>query len=704
MHDTVLNVYPGHGGTKTSKCTVHSTMFRFVRRLLYIAAAVIPVAAAAQEPDTMETQYLPEVEIEAARGTATSATAPFSVSIRRRSEDEVALEPALSLDETLEDLPGLWINNRGHFAVGERISVRGLGWRAAFGVRGIQVVLDGIPLTLPDGQTYTEIVEPSLIRRAELIRGPSSRFWGNGSGGVLFLSTARPTDRASVRARALAGSYGTRQLLAQGGTPLGDHYVQVYASNIRQDGYRQYSAGRRTRAGLHGRFDLGAETSLRALFAFVNQDTENPSSLTREQLEQNPRLARPDFVEAGAGKQSTQAQTGLSLEHQTPLGLLSAAAYGLVRDLNNPLPFGYISYLRHSAGTRVTLQEEYGRLEWGAGLDASFQRDDRQNWNIVSGQRGDERQLDQLETVTEAAASGYVDYDLTSRLQASLSLRGTRIRFESDDRLMQSDDEALAGDQSGGRTLTAWSPAAGLSYRWGPTILFANYSTAFETPTTTELVNRPDATGGFNLQLDPQRTRGVEAGARGAWPSARLQFDLALFYMTVENAIVQTGTNELGREFFGNAGTNLHRGLEATATWQPASFLELHTSYTGNQITYRSGALEGNRVPGIPDHRFYGRLKSTVRDLWLRLGVEAASDFYVNDANTAESDGYTVVDARVGHEGLVLRNVELEPFAAVNNVFDVQYNASVMVNAFGGRFYEPAPGRSLQVGLNVTLQ
>ena len=677
--------------------------FAFTVPALLIGLLLAPLSVTAQQPDTLEGGQLPEVEIQAARGMATSASAPFSVALEWREPTEVALEPALSLDETLGHLPGVWINDRGHFAVGERISVRGLGWRAAFGVRGVQVVLNGIPLTLPDGQTYTEIVEPSLIRRAELVRGPSSRFWGNGSGGVLFLSTDQPVDSPSLRTRVLAGSYGERHLLARGEAPIGPHALQAYVSDTRQDGYRSHSEGRRTRAGLHGPYDLGTRSQLHSVFAFVNQDAENPSSLTRKQVENNPRQARPDFVENNAAKQSTQVQGGLSLEHQTDVGLLSAAAYGLVRDLDNPLPFAYIAYLRQSGGARLTLQRQQDRFQWGVGLDAAVQHDDRQNWNTVDGQAGSDLLLDQIESVYNLAASGYARYNLTSRLQLSASLRRTRIRFESDDKLIESDDPALAGDQSGSRTVSAWSPSAGLSYRWGPALLFASYSTAFETPTTTELVNRPNATGGFNESLSPQKTRGVEIGARGGWLDANLQFDVALFYMAVEDAIVQTGTNPLGREYYGNAGTTLHEGFELSATWQPHSAIALYTSYTGSRFRYQDDELAGNQVPGIPEHRLHASLEGNYQNVWSRLSSEAASAFYVNDENTAQSAGYVVFDWRLGHRGFDLSGVRLQPFLAVNNVLDERYNASVMVNAFGGRFYEPAAGRTIQAGLNVSL-
>lgn len=669
-----------------------------------LVAGVHTVHAQDRGEDTL-TVTLPEITIDAARATETAASAPFAVSVMARAPEEVAYQPALSLQDVVGHLPGVWINDRGHFAQGERISIRGLGWRSAFGVRGVQVVLDGIPLTLPDGQTFEEIVEPSLIHRAELVRSPSSRFWGNASGGVLFLSTRRAAGEPSLRARALAGSYGARQLFAEAALPLDGHTWQAFVSTVEQEGYREYSEGARTRAGVQGRLSLGGNWTLGMTSALVYQDTENPSSLTREQMDQNPRQARPDFVAAQAQKESIQGQVGLRLRRPVGGGEVSASAYGLIRDLTNPLPFAYVAYLRHSGGGRVAVQQTHGRLSWGVGAEAAVQHDDRQNWNTVDGRRGDDRQLDQVETVTEAAVSGYGRVDLTDRLQVSAGLRGTSVHFQNDDNLLVSDDPALNGDQSGSRTLSAWSPSVGLSYQWGGTLLFTNYSTAFETPTTTELVNRPDATGGFNDTLEPQHTRGVEVGARGGWPAAGFRYELALYRMRIDDALIQVGTNEAGREFYGNVGENLHQGVEVSASWRPVSAVQAQLSYTGNRLAYTNDDLDGNRLPGVPDHRIYVTARGTWSGLWSRLGVEAASGYYVDDQNTetARTDGYAVVDLTLGHEGIAIGGARVQPFVSVENLFDERYVGSVVVNAFGGRYYEPAAGRALHAGVNVGL-
>jgi len=651
--------------------------------------------AQAQERDTLEVT-LPEIEIQATRAAETAATAPFAVSLRQRTPEEVALEPGLSLDHALRGLPGVWINDRGHYALGERLVIRGMGWQAAFGVRGVQVLLDGIPLTLPDGQAVLDIADPAFIRQAEVIRGPASLFWGNGSGGVLFLSTAALRDTSVARLRGMGGSYGLRQVSGDVAVPLGRHRLYAFASDVHRDGYRAHSEGGFTRAGLHSHLDLGFRTQLHIVAAAAVQDVDSPGALTLAEADTDARQADARFVTARAGKESTQIQVGGTLHHETPVGLLSATVYGLTRRLDNPLTFAYVDVDRLAGGARLQLQNRADRLGWGLGADVGWQDDDRRNFNNDAGMPGDDVSLDQQEQVRTLAAFGYLTYRLVENLDATAGLRADAVRFENEDRLLGD------GDQSGSRTFSAVSPALGLAYRLGPALLFANVSTAFETPTTTELVNRPDGGGGFNPEVDPQRTRGVEVGVRGGWSKARLFFDAALFHLRVRNRLLPFQDEE-GRTYFRNGGANLHQGIELALRWLPRASTTLTLTYTGNRLVFDSDPNQDHRLPGVPDHRLHAGVQTLRRGFWLQVTADVVSEAYADDGNETHNDGYAVVDLYVGHEGLPLGRLRAQPFVQLGNVFDTTYNGSVVVNAFGGRFFEPAPGRTVQAGLNLTF-
>ena len=685
----------------------HDAFGLFVVLSLLLPLSTLAQSPAPSTPDTMRVQ-LPEVTVQATRGTETEADAPFAVTVETRSPQEIALSPNTSLDDVLRPLPGIWVNDRHHFALGERISVRGVGYRSNFGVRGIQVLYDGIPLTLPDGQAFLDVVDPAVVRQVELIRSPASVFWGNGSGGVLFLSSQPASSAPSVRARVQGGSYGQWQGLLEGSGRVGGWDLHGYTSGIRQDGYRAHSEGYRLRAGLNASRTFETGTRLRLTAAGDVQDTENPSSLTLQQFRTDPTQARPAFANVNAGKESEQGQVGAFVTHDLGAATLSGSGYYLYRSLENPLNYASITYDRHSGGGRFTLRRVEGRLEGGVGVDGGLQQDDRTEYGPPNEDGvilRDTTLLSQQETVLSGAAFGYVRANLTDRLSLTGGLRFDRLRFEADDRL------TVDGDQSGTRTFSSWSPSFGTSYDAGNARLYAQYSTAFETPTASELSNRPSGGGGFNQQVTPQRTRGFEIGARGVLPDAQLQYDVALYRLEVDD-LISSYEGPTGRDVYANLAANTHDGIEASLTWQATADLELAARYTGTRFvisetdttrTNRNGDLVGNRVPGIPSKRLYLHTELDHKGFWARLSGEGVSSFYADNANTAEAPRYVLVDLRVGHRGLDVGRVTLKPFAAVDNVLDERYASSVVVNAFGGRYYEPGPARSFSLGMNVSL-
>ncbi len=667
--------------------------------VLFLTCVIATVAqTVAQQVDTLSV-LLPDIEIEAARGSLTLATAPFAVSILERTSADISMESGLSLSGTLATLSGVRFMDRGHYALGERVLVRGMGWRSAFGVRGVYVLLDGVPLTLPDGQAILDVVDPAFIRRAEAIRGPSSTFWGNGSGGVLVLSSDAFQDSSVARVRVLGASYGVRQVSGEAATTIGKHRLHGFASTVNSTGYRDHSRGGFNRAGVNASLDLGTRTRLRVSAAGALQDVESPGSLTRAEYDVDPRQADIRNLGANAGKESLQLQVGAVLDHQTPIGELTVTSFGLTRRLENPLSFAYIELDRLAGGGRVQLQSNRGRVGWGVGFDVGLQSDNRRNVNNNSGAPGTDVSLDQREDVRNASSFGYANIQLTRRFSAAGGVRADNVRFVLDDNLLAN------GDESGRRTFSAVSPSLGISYEVtsdrASALVYTNLSTAFETPTTTELVNQPGGNAGLNAGISAQKTRGFEAGVRGS--IGYFEFDVAVFQLNVSDRL-SPFQNESGRTYYLNAGENTHRGFEiSTSVWIKALAATLRTNYTANLFEFGDSDLRGSRIPGIPDHHAYINLRLNPLGTWIDVSAEIASDSFADNENGERNDQYFVTSLLIGHPSLSLGGATIQSFAGVRNLFNARYSASLVVNAFGGRYYEPSPGRSYQFGIGVLL-
>ncbi len=673
-------------------------------RLKFFFSILIPLTtlylfpAHGQSQDTL-TYTMDTLRVEAVRASVSPADAPLSLSIDTRTPREISGDAAGSISSLTQDLPGVWVSDRQNRALGERITIRGLGWRAQFGVRGIQVVLDGIPLTVADGQSVTNIIDPAFIERVELIRGPAASYWGNSSGGVLYLSTkGNRSAENNFYARTYAGSFAGRKAEFRLNNVTGDHSVSAFTSYDASEGYRNYSASRLLRSGVQGsyRFQDNSRLEYTGALQWMPQ-AEHPSGLTAEQAAGSPQLANPSFVNSDAGKQVTQGQLGLSYNRGTGIGFLSVSTYGSYRDLTNPLPFGIITVDRLAGGVRSTLEKDFKNLNLNLGGEIKYQRDDREEFENNESVRG-ATTVNQTEKVNNQALFLTSTYSAGS-LKFLSSLRYDRITFASD---------TAAGSQTGERSFQSVSPGLGLSYTLGASTLYSNLSTSFAAPTTTELVNRPDGGSGFNPDLQPEQTVGLEAGGRGRLIDNLVEYDVALYTLWIQDLLFPYQLEANGPTFFRNQGETRHRGVEFSATLQAARNLSLQTNYTLTDAEFKQAqtldslSLKGKAVPGVARHRLSGNISWSPASLWMQLSGRYISGYPVNNLNTARNDRYFVTDLKLSYQiNFPTSGVKLTPFINVNNILNSRYNGSVVVNAFGGRYYEPAPGRNWQAGISV---
>jgi iron complex outermembrane recepter protein len=675
---------------------------------LVVLLLAVPGPAAAQAPAEREDTVaipLPPVTVTVLRTPIELGRAPYAVGVNDADRIQRG-RPGLALDEALRGIPGVQVDNRFNWALGERISVRGFGARAQFGVRGVRVLVDGIPATLPDGQTALSHVDLATVRRAEVVRGPASALYGNTAGGVIQLETASPPEAPlGQEVGVIGGSNGLLRLHSSTGGRSGGSSYLLNVSRLEYRGFREFSAGRNTFVGGRLGHQAGAHR-MRIVFSGVDYDAENPGSLSQALLEADRTQAFANNLAQRTGKAAREAQAGLTWDRALAGGALETMLYGVSRSVVNPIPTAIIDLDRRAGGARALLRAGEGAVVgWALGVEADRQRDDRRNFANVRGERGAPG-LDQLEHVTNLAGFAQLATQPVEPLTVLAGLRYDWFRFDVRDRFVS----ATNPDDSGERRMDAVSPSLGASLRVAPGArVFANVATSFETPTTTELANRPEGAGGFNPELEPQRALSYEGGLQGR-VGALAVYQLAAYHARLRNALIPFEVPQApGRQFFRNAGTAVHRGVEAGLTLAPARGLRVDGAYTFTDARFReyrtaSAVFDGNRVPGIAPHQLHLTTTVESRAGWFAV-VEGrhTGRIATDDANTAYSPAHQLVDVRAGHAAVPLGAVRLSPFAGATNLLDRPYNAAVAVNAFGQRFFEPGPGRSLYFGASLRL-
>ena len=627
------------------------------------------------------------------------------------------------LDQALFLLPGVTVANRNNPSQDPRISIRGFGARSAFGVRSIRVLRDGMPLTLPDGQTPVDYLDLESVGRIEAIRGTASALYGNAAGGVIDIRSAPPPSAPfTLQARSWFGSNESRRYAGVFGGTVGAAWYQGNVGRTTSDNYRRYSRQALTngywRAGLSA---LGTSFKFQGLVLDM-PTAENPGALTRAQLDADPRLPDSASVRKRARKAVRQVQVGLSASRplgQWSPGELFANVYGGTRDLFNPLTFAVVDVGRtqFGGGARLTAPLRLiTRHRLTLGVDGARQNDLRRNWancNAVftanascptlPAEKGI-LQLHQREIVSSFGPFLRDEVQLAPGLLVSGGVRADVVKFEVRDAFLTD-----GRDDSGSRTLRAVSPMAGVVLRLAPlTALYFNTGSAFETPTTTELGNQPNGNAGLNQDLKPQFSTTYETGFRGVL-LARLGFDIALYTAAVRDELIPfevPGGN--GRTYFRNAGRTQRRGVEVEVG-ADAGPLSLEASYTFSHFRFRdftaaSGQFAGNVIPGVPEHQAQGGATWRSGSYFVTVEALSKSALFVDDANTARTDAYATFNVRAG--GIALGRLPwLSPVVSVQNLLDTKYVGSVAVNAAGtpatAKSYEPAPGRTVFVGLTV---
>jgi iron complex outermembrane receptor protein len=679
---------------------------------------LLPHTSRAQ--DTVATRLQPVI-VEVGRGAHRSPLdLPFAVTVQTPDSSRPG-QRHLSLDETLLLIPGLTVSNRNNPSQDPRISIRGFGARSAFGVRGIRVLRDGIPLTLPDGQTPVDYLDLESVGRVEVMRGSASSLYGNAGGGVVDLRTSDPLSAPiSGAARLWNGGFGSQRMVAKLSGAAQRLGYQANVARTESDGYRRYSRQRMSNG--FARLSLDAHGASYAL-QWLGMNTpvaENPGALTRAQLELDPRLADPLSIRKRARKAVTQSQLGVTARHAGSRGEIEASAYAATRSLDNPLAFAIVDLGRATSGVSMRATLPFSLLtathRLTVGTELQLQNDLRRNFTncndipaptaptatcpAIGVERGTVT-LDQREIISSVGSYVRDELQLGERFILTASARADAVRFRVKDRLIS----ATNPDDSGRRVLDAVSPMVGILARLSAShSAYANISSAFETPTATELGNQPSGAAGINRDLKPQRSTTYEVGAKGVRASG-LQYNVSVFATGVHDELIPFDIpSGGGRRFFRNAGRTSRRGAELGLGLSVGG-MELGGAYTYANyrfidFTVDTAHYAGNRIPGIPRQTL--QASGTWRSAVATLVTEAtlADRMPVNDANSESSPGYAIFNARiVTSRSLGRSGAELT--LGAQNLLNTRYVSSVSVNAAGGKFYEPGSQRSVYVGLTL---
>ena len=714
--------------------------FKLVPLAILSAFSYSPTSFA--EDESKKTIQLAPIVVTGTRVEQNSFDLPIAIDVVDQ-EDIQAGQLQMTLSESLIRIPGITAQNRTQSAQDPQISSRGFGSRSSFGVRGVRVYVDGIPLTMPDGQGQPGVVDLSAIKSIEVMRGPFSALYGNSSGGVIQLFTEDAPKTPEIGATVMFGSYDTkRQIMNAAGIADGVEYL-LNVSNFESDGYRDNSKSDKQQATAKFKFNISEDTKLTTLINWFDQDAQDPLGLPRVADANNPSaFSNPKSVPNSAFAANTRVsrrhtQAGFNFEH-------------LINNNNKINLVSYVGnrenlqYLSTSATTTAGRASNISRDFWGNDLrwdnngdllgkkynisfgvnygkssdarldinaDGGIKRSTTVPNNANSGLNRDE---DNISTNYDRYIQGMIS--VSNKVDLHAGLRRTKVRLEVKDNFLTGIGNN--GDNSGSVSYEKSNPVIGATWKVTPTLnLYANYGKGFETPTFIEAAYDSTANGAPNLDLKPSKSENFELGIK-TFIGSNTQVNFNTFLINTTDEIVVKETNTFNRSVFTNAKSTRRTGAELSidsqfdnnvSTYFSYSLLnakfDADYSYTPAPPTPTQTVQSGNKIPGTYRSQIYGEIAWKYQPIGFSTAFEGRhnSKSYVNDINTDTAPSYTIFSVRAGfQQDLAAWN--FKEYLRVENIFDKEYIGSVRVNDANLRFFEPAADRNYLLGLSASYK
>ena len=480
-----------------------------------------------------------------------------------------------SIEHELNNVPGVWLTNNSNAAQDYRISIRGFGSRASFGVRGIRILLDGIPQTTPDGQSQIDHLPLHLIQQSEVIRSPTASRYGNAAGGVLSFFTEN-TNQNQANIRLEHASFGLYYTDATIHHRLSENSkIMGSLSYHKLDGYRKHAGFENKSAFVKFTHQKNEVLHKLSILHFDSPYAYDSGGLTLEEVNSNRTQGRERNIVYDAGESVRQSQ--IAWHYKTPYqsGELETTVHFSPRIFDGKLPFengGIIKLERDFYGGmvlyRTSTESRFG--QGIVGLDFQNQRDHRKRYANLTGNKG-EQTMNQIERFS--SASGFAIWSVP----VGKSVFDLGLRYDNNQVVL--DDRFAISEQSYARQFSRWSPHLGLLWKSSPTTAwFISLGSGFEVPALSELSANPYGSG-FNPEIQPMSFKSLDFGFRKQDPF--YQLEAVAFYTSATNELIRHELEDFpDQNFYKNLGESTRIGIETDVTFLINKYNTIKTQFS----------------------------------------------------------------------------------------------------------------------------
>lgn len=671
--------------------------FSFVVLLLFLSLSKLTAQV------KTDTTQLSEVKISA--GIINTKHQNSAISISEISARDLNQTDGVIITSALNNISGVTMQ-QGNLNT-NRITIRGIGARSQFSTNRIKAYFDEIPLTNAEGESVVEDIDVETIGGISVLKGPNNSIYGSGLGGVLLFKS-KAISNSFAKTTTQLGSFGLWRQNVSAGFKNKNTNLSINYNHLESDGFRDNSNYNRDAINLTGSLQLNDKSSLSFISIFTQLKAFIPSSINETDFNNNPEIAAANWAAAQGFESYDKAIFGLNYElNFTPNWQWTTSVFGNYKNAYEPRPFNILADDTKAIGLRSLIKHQSKlwthQTNWTIGTelmteDFTFSLFE----NLFQSQPGNGSiQGDEFAKINQRRKyiNLFINQETTINnklfLEAGLSLNSTSYNLK---------DEFPNAENSNREDFsfnTVIMPRFGVSYKLNTDFnLFASVSNGFSVPSVAETLT-PE--GQINTDLKPERGWNYEVGMKSQLFNKNLYAELTLYSLQIENLLVARRVAE--DQFVGiNAGESSHKGAEISLKYKArlSEQIELYPYFTGSFNRFRfkdfvdgDNDFSGNKLTGAPNYQWQTGIDlQTTFGFSLFASVLNVGEIPLNDANALFSDAYTLTNLKAMYQFMLFKNVSAQVTAGVNNLFDVNYAASILPNAVGfgntmPRFFYP---------------
>jgi iron complex outermembrane recepter protein len=651
--------------------------------------------------DSPKTEKLEEVIISSFHINDSLQNAPASIGIL--SKKDLLQNNTTDISTVLNTIPGVFMQSANFTTT--RISIRGIGARTPYGTNKIRAFYGSIPLTSGNSETVIDDIDLENIGQIEIIKGPLSSVYGAGLGGAILISPQlSKKEGSSAGISSVFGSYGLLKNSLNFSLNEKHSSLNLSYHKLETDGWRKNSAYNREGVTLGGELFKKQNSKLTYFSNYTYLKAFIPSSINKAMFDNNPQSGAPTWVASKGYKEYKSTLAGLAYDFKINENLNNSTSVFInYKDSNEPRPFDILHQYTFATGARTQFSGNFKIKEienqFIAGIEYFTDHYKGNTFENLYQQNNGQGSLQGNQLTENGQKRNF--YNIFSQIRTLLSkrfeiqagLNYNKTQFELENYTLNSTQKYSYGG--------IFSPQLSLLFKPSEQRTFYfSASRGFSLPATEETLT---SEGTINPDIKPENGYNFEVGGKFYFFNKNLYSEIAVYRMEIKDLLVAKRVGD--DQYVGvNAGKTFHEGIEITLkhNWQINRFLSLNSylassigKYEFKEFIDKENDFSGNKLTGVPANKVNaGLILNTSPGLYFSADFQFVDKIPMNDANSAYSDSYKLINLKTGYRFEILPGLTSNLAAGINNVANEKYASLILPNAVAigngtPRYYYP---------------